>query len=144
MSAVEPKAYPITEAVVRQRREAATRHGARSEAQVRDMARAQKRRILRKLGLRAGDLDAISAVYVDVLARSLGKAALLDHFYAERGIVREDGSGEPTLAFYMSALNQARLTATKLAEHLERQDVNAPSLEDYIDAKYGGNGDADT
>jgi hypothetical protein len=128
--------YTVSGAVVEQRRAAATVHGVRSDAHVRDVARAQKRRILRRLGMRASDLDAISAVFVDVLARSLAKVVMLDAYYAERGIVRSDGQGEPTLAIYMSALNQAGLTAVKLAEHMSRQGVTGDDLHDYIDAEY--------
>ena len=41
----------------------------------------------------------------------------------------------------MSALNQARLTAGKLAEHMARLGVSGDDLGDYIDAEYGpGNG----
>jgi hypothetical protein len=66
----------------------------------------------------------------------------LDAFYAERGIVRPDGQGEPTLAVYLSCLNQARLTASKLAEHMARQGVTGDELGEYIDATYG-NGSRD-
>jgi hypothetical protein len=133
--------YTVTAAVVEQRRAASTRHGTRSEVLVRDAARAQKRRILRRLGVRSADLDAVSAVLVDVLARSLALAGMLDRFYAGRGVVREDGQGEPTLAVYLSALNQARLTAAKLAEHMSRQGVTGDDLRDYIVENYGANGD---
>ena len=135
------ESYTVSAAVVEQRRAAATVHGVRSDVHVGNVARAQKRRILRRLGVRAADLDAVSAVYVDVLARSLAKAVMLDSYYAERGIVRPDGQGEPTLALYMSALNQARLTAGKLAEHMSRQGVTGDDLHDYIDSEYvQGNG----
>jgi hypothetical protein len=87
--------------------------------------------------MRASDLDAVSAVYVDVLARSLAKVVMLDAYYVERGIVRPDGTGEPTLGVYMGALNQARLTAAKLAEHMSRQGATGDDLRDYIDAEYG-------
>ena len=131
------RGYTVSAAVVEQRRAAPLVHGVRSEGKVRNVARAQKRVILRHLGVRARDLDAVSAVYVDVLARSLAKAVMLDSYYAERGIVRPDGQGEPTLAVYMSALNQARLTAGKLAEHMARLGVSGDDLADYIDAEYG-------
>ena len=108
----------MSAAVVQQQRAAATVHGVRSEGRVRNVARAQKRVFCVVWGCGRRDLDAVSAVYVDVLARSLAKAVMLDSYYAERGIVRPDGQGEPTLAVYMSALNQARLTAGKLAEHM--------------------------
>jgi uncharacterized protein with GYD domain len=54
----EQKSYPVTPAVIEQRREAAMIHGARSETRILYAARAQKRRILRRMHCRAGDLDA--------------------------------------------------------------------------------------
>ena len=136
--------YTVTAAVVEQRRAAGTAHGTRSEVLVRDAARAQKRRILRRLGVRASELDAVSVVFVDVLARSLALAGMLDRFYIGRGVVREDGQGEPTLSVYLSALNQARLTAAKLAEHMARQGVSGDDLHDYIEAEYGNGPHGDT
>jgi hypothetical protein len=136
------KTYPITPAVIAQRREAATVHGAKSEYRLKAVAKNQKRTILRKLGVRASDLDAVSAIYVDVLARGLSKVQLLDTYYAEKGIVRADGQGEPTLGVYLSALNLVRLTTGRLSEHLTRQGGLTESLEDYIDERYGSNGDA--
>lgn len=137
------KTYPITPAVIEQRRNAATRHGLRSEYKLRATAKNQKRTLLRKLGVRASDLDAVSAVYVDVMARGLSKVQLLDTYYAEHGIVREDGQGEPTLSVYLSALNVVRLTAARLSEHLVQQGgFPTESLESYIEGNYG-NGDGD-
>jgi len=136
--------YTVTPAVVEQRRAAATRHGIRSEVVVRDSARLQKRRLLRKLGRKAGDLDVTSAVLVDLLARALAKLSLLDQHYARTGIVREDDSAAPTLHLYFTALNSARLCAGRLADHLERLgDASGETLESYVEANYtrSGNGD---
>lgn len=145
MEASERAPYPITPAVIEQRRNAATRHGLRSEYKLRATAKNQKRTILRKLGVAARDLDAVSAIYVDVMARGLAKAQLLDTYYAEHGIVREDGQGEPTLSIYLSALNLVRLTAGRLSEHLSRRGgLPTESLDSYIDQTYrNGSSDAD-
>ena len=124
------------------KRQAPAFHGLTSERKFRPVAKNQKRTLLRKLGVRGGDLDAVAAVYVDVLARALAKIQLLDEYYAVHGIVRADGQGEPTLPIYGSMLNQARLTAWKLAEHMAREGQQGPSLEDYIDSTYPrSNGD---
>ena len=143
---VEAKSYPITPAVVEQRREAAIVHGAGSEARVKDAARAQKRALLRKMGRRSRDLDPVGWVLIDLLSRSLAKLAILDRYYAETGVVREDGSGSPTLPLYVSMLNSARLTASRLAEHLARQGAPVTeTLESYIEANYSprvANGDS--
>lgn len=137
----ERRSYSVSPAVREQRRAAALVHGAKSEARIRPVAKNQKRMLLRKLGLRAGDLDAVSAILVDLLARSLAKLQLLDEHYARVGIVRADGSGEPTLALYFSALNSARLTAGRLGDQLARRGDGGESLEDYIVQTYGpGNG----
>jgi hypothetical protein len=136
----------MSAAAVEQRRNAQLVHGAQSEPRVKDAARAQKRRLLRRLGRRASDLDAISALYVDLLSRSLAKLALLDKHYAAAGIVREDGQGQATLPLYVSMLNSARLTAARLADHMARQGEQGEDLADYIAANYtrqNGDGAAD-
>ena len=107
------------------------------------MARSKKRLILRRLGRQARELDAVAAVLVDVLARFVAKVELLDRFYEGRGIVLEGGEAQPTLSVYFSALNGARLTAGRLAEHLARQGSPAEDLEGYIIEHYGPNGDGD-
>jgi hypothetical protein len=108
-----------------------------TERRIRPIARNQKRALLRKLNVRASELDPFSAVHVDLLARSLSKIQLIDEFYAVRGqVVDADGQPEPSLPIYVSLLNSARLTAAKLSEHLNRKGRPATSLQDYIDARY--------
>jgi hypothetical protein len=141
VSVSESRPYSVTPAVRRQRVEAATVHGARSERQVAATAKNQKRVILRRLGVRARDLDCVSAVLVDTLARYVSKAEMLDRHFAGSGVVRPDGQPEPSLALYFTALNGIRLTAERLGEHLRRRGVSGDSLYDYIDQKYGSNGD---
>lgn len=108
-----------------------------SERRIRPVAKNQKRALLRKLNVRASELDAVSAVHVDLLARSLSKIQLLDEFYAYRGqVVDADGQPEPSLSIYVALLNSARLTAQRLSDHLARKGAAAPSLQDYIDQRY--------
>jgi hypothetical protein len=108
-----------------------------SERQIRPVARNQKRALLRKLNVRASELDPFAAVHVDLLARSLGRIVLLDEDYARRGqVVDAQGQPAPSLPIYVSLLNSARLTATKLAEHMNRKGTPAVSLRDYIDERY--------
>ncbi len=143
-SGVATRGYAVTPAVVEQRRQAGTVHGATSERRIQPVAKNQKRKLLRQLGVRAGDLDAIAGVMVDLLARSLSKLQLLDTYYIQHGIVRVDGEPEPSLNAYLALLNTSRLTASKLAEHMASQGRRGPTLEDYIDAQYGDrNGDED-
>lgn len=53
---------------------AAVTHGANSPAQIKAQARAHRRRFLRRIGLRAGDLDALAAEYLSLWA--IGRAQL--------------------------------------------------------------------
>jgi hypothetical protein len=115
----------------------------RNEQRVKDMARGKKRSLLRALGVRASELDAMTLVYLDLTARALSKLTLLDQHYGRTGgIVREDGTGAPTLPAYISLLNTATRTARMLADHMKSQgEHRGEQLEDYIVTRYG-NGDA--
>lgn len=137
MSESEP--YLISEAVVRQRTEAATRHGGQSETQIRSVARAHKRRFLRQTGLRIGDLDGVALALIDNWSRAQGKVTILDDFYSENGLVSE-GEVDPSLRVYFTGINSARMALGKLAEHLTSLDASrGETLEGYIDQTYGGN-----
>lgn len=108
-----------------------------SERRIRPVAKNQKRALLRKLNVRASELDAVSAVHVDLLARALSKVQLIDEFYAYRGqVVDAEGQPEPSLQIYVSLLNSARLTAQRLSDHMARSSAPAASLQDYIDTRY--------
>lgn len=95
-------AYPITSAVVEQRRQAATVHGAKSEHQIRSVARAHKRRLMRQMSMRLGDLDGIALGYLDGWARAWAKVTLLDEHFAEHGLVAPGGT-DATLRVYFTA-----------------------------------------
>jgi hypothetical protein len=110
------------------------RHGAYSERQIRPRASRQKRRILRQIGLRAGDLDSVGRAYLDQWARAQAKVELLDEWFAEHGFL--DDKGEPVggAKVYFVALNAARLNLARFEEHLrsgraERGDALAALLE---------------
>lgn len=140
---VSSSSYPITPAVIEQRREAATVHGARSEVRIRAVAKSKKRLVMARLGMRLGELSAVEAVLVDVLARFLAKAELIDRYFEGRGILEADGEPKGALASYFAALNGARLTAKQLGEQLDkRRDGSEETLEAYIEANYArSNGD---
>ncbi len=116
-----------------------------TERQIRPLAINQKRALLRKLNVRASELDTFAAVHVDLLARSLSKIQLIDEHYASQGqVVDADGQPAASLPIYVALLNSARLTAAKLAEHMNRKGAPTASLADYIDARYSvPNGDDD-
>lgn len=107
--------------------QAALRHGGNSPSQIVRVARGQKRRLLRQIGLRAADLDGIGLALLDNWARAQAKVELLDQWLAEHGIVQADGEPTPPMKLYFTALNSARLAATRLAEHL-RARVGEPSM----------------
>jgi hypothetical protein len=115
----------------------AVTHGAHSEAQIAPVARAQKRRLLRQIGLRASDLGGIGKALLDNWARAQSKVELLDRHFAECGFL--DAAGEPVAAskVYFVAVNSARLAAVRLDAHLKDVGRDGRSaLRDYIDAKY--------
>jgi hypothetical protein len=133
----EKKAYPITTAVVQQRTEAATRHGATSKSRIRAVARAHKRRFLRQSGLRIADLDGIALGLIENWARAESKVSILDEFYAERGLVH-GGEVDPSLRTYFTGVNSARAALSKLADYLKDSDASrGETLEAYVEATYG-------
>ncbi len=106
---------------------AAVTHGAHSPAQIAPVARAQKRRFLRRIGLRAGDLDGIGLALLDSWSRCQAKVELLDRHFAEVGFLDKQGEPQPAVRVYFVAINSARLAAVRLAEHLRvRGEVFEP------------------
>jgi hypothetical protein len=128
--------YPVSEAVVRQRTDAATRHGGQSENRIKAVARAHKRRFLRQTGLKIGDLDGISLGLIDNWARAQSKVTILDEFFSEQGLIR-NGEIDGALRVYFTGVNSARMALGRLAEHLAKAGEQTEDLDDYIDAAYG-------
>jgi hypothetical protein len=89
------------------------------------------------MGLRVGDLDGIGAALLDNYSRAQAKVALLDTYFVEHGFLKEDGEPNGAAKTYFTALNSARLAATRLSDHLRQRGVKTESLEDYIDSAYG-------
>jgi hypothetical protein len=136
----EKQPYPITEAVRLQRSNASLRHGGQSEYQIRPVARAQKRRLMRQIGMRIGDLDGVANAHLDGWARAQAKVQLMDAYFQEKGFIREDGEPEPASKVYFAALNSARLSLTRFSEYMKTRAPDRDSLDDYITENYG-NGD---
>jgi hypothetical protein len=111
---------------------AALTHGATSERQIRPVAARHRRNVLRQLRLRAGDLDPIAKGYLDLYCRTTAKVDLLDRFYAEHGLIRSDGSPQPSVAFYTSLVNSARLALARLESHLHARDPGLAGIEALI------------
>jgi hypothetical protein len=113
-----------------------TKHGARSEAQIRPVARAQRRRFLRQMGLRASDLEGLGLALLDNWARAQAKVVLLDAYFDRAGFLDEEGEPVPATRIYFTALNTARLALVRLDDHLKARDPGGQSLADVI-AEYG-------
>ena len=106
--------------------QAALRHGATTERQIRPLAANQKRRVLRQIGLSARDLDAIARGYLDLYVRLAAKIQLADDYIEENGLLRPDGTPQPVLAVYTTWTNAARLALARLEDHLRDRDDQAP------------------
>lgn len=115
----------------RQRVEAATVHGARSEYRITAKARAAKRRFLRQQQLRAGDLDGVAHAYLAGWARATAKAELWDEHDGMHGS-RE----------YIAASNSARLFMVKLERRLKElgldrsRPVTGAGLRAHLERNY--------
>jgi len=91
----------------------ALRHGGSSVAQIRPAARAQKRRFLRQVGLKASDLDGVALALLDNWARAQAKVQLLDAHFDEHGLLDEAGEPRPAAKIYFTALELDNFLAQK-------------------------------
>jgi hypothetical protein len=129
----------MTFAELEQRRTAALKHGAHSTAQTAPIARAQKRRFLRRNGLKASRLSGVQLAYLEAWARTAAKVEAIDHYVAANGLIRDDGEPQPALKLYVSLVNANRLAMTKLEESLRADKADGDdTLSDYIERTYGG------
>lgn len=101
----------------------AIRHGAHSERTVGRTAAVQKRRLLRRIGLRASDLDGIGLGYLDAWARAQSKVELMDAWTAQHGWLSEDGAPPPFVAVYFAAVNSSRLALDRFSDHLRARKI---------------------
>jgi hypothetical protein len=106
--------------------EAALVHGATSERHIRPLARNQKRRVLRQMGLRVSDLNPVGRALLEHYVRLTAKVVLIDRYLDEVGVVDEHGQPQPSLKVYVQ-LHRAALNALgRLEAHM---DIREPSLE---------------
>jgi hypothetical protein len=103
-------------------------HGGQSEARIRSTARVQKRRFLRRIGLRASELDGVGLALLDNWARAQAKVEILDRHFEQVGLLDGDGEPRPATRIYFTALNSSRLSATRLAEHLKARGMGEASM----------------
>lgn len=105
-------------------------HGASAESRIRPVARSQKRRLLRQIGLAASDLDGVGRALLDNWARCQAKVELCDRYFAEHGFLDEGGEPRAAVRVYFVAANSARLALVRLNEHLKaRHHSPLPALE---------------
>ena len=108
----------------------ASTHGGRTDARIKPIARTQKRRLLRQIGLAASDLDGVGRALLDNWARCQAKVELLDRHFESRGFLDSDGEPVPAAKVYFTATNSARLALDRLNEHLKtRNHSPLPALE---------------
>ena len=98
-------------------------HGARSEPTVKRAATTVKRRLLRRIGLSASDLNGVGQSYLDLFARAMAKVELMDQWQADRGggWLNDEGAAPGYTDKYLAAINTARLSLAKFDEHLVAQ-----------------------
>ncbi len=96
----------------------AVRHGVASERKLAPIAARQRRTFLRRIGLRARDLDALGQAHLDLYTRLAAKVELCDIYLAQRGLIRADGEPEPILKVYVSLANSTRLALSRLEQHV--------------------------
>jgi hypothetical protein len=87
------------------------------------VALTQRRRLLRNLGIRAQDLDAVGRALILNWSRAAGALALLDAYANDAGgWLDENGEPRAFTRVYVSLLNAERLAALRLADHLRARD----------------------
>jgi hypothetical protein len=116
----------------------AHKHGATSEARIRPIAARRKRTFLRRNGLRVRDLDPVARSRVEQWARLSAQVELLDAYFAEHGLLRDDGTPQGATAFYVSLCNSLRLATDKLDVHVRARERDPhEALHDYLRETYG-------
>lgn len=81
-------------------------------------------------------MDGVGLALLDNWSRSQAKVHLLDEFFDSRGFLDDEGEPRGAVRVYFSALNSARLAATRLSEHLKARGVRGETLEDYLTENY--------
>jgi hypothetical protein len=109
----------------------AVKSGAQSVNRIRPVARSQKRRLLRQIGLASSDLDGVGRALLDNWARAQAKVELCDRHFQQHGFLDAKGEPKAPSKIYFTAVNSARLALTRLREHLQATDTSPlPALGD--------------
>src|SRR4249919_1441387 len=99
--------YSLSEAVREQRRSAATRHGAQSEAHLSPLVVSMKKALLARMGLRQRDLSWAGRELLDTYCRSKAKVAAIDDWLETHPMIDADGNYPSVLKLYFVALNSS-------------------------------------
>ena len=119
--------------------EAAVRHGATSERQIARRAVVEKRRLLRQIGLRQGDLESVGRALLVNWSRAAAALHLMDDYAQREGWLDADGNPRGFARLYVSVLNSERLALKALGDHLRaRADDPFAALDAYLADKNGG------
>ena len=110
---------------------------------VKKVATVQKRRLLRQIGLRAGDLDTVALGYLDLWARVQSKVELYDSWASTHGYLKPDGPSPPWVNHYFAAVNASGRLLQKLEQHLAAREQSGPSIQEWIEGELGRNGGDD-
>src|SRR5581483_2534460 len=114
------------------------RHGAHSERRVGSASANHRRRLLRQLGLRVGDLDPLARGYLDQYVTPRAKLDLLDAYFEEHGLLKPSGEAHGATRFYVSLANSARLSLGRFEEHLRFRKRDATDeLRAHVARTYG-------
>ena len=102
----------------------------------------RRKLIVKRMGRRPAELNAVEWAYVDLLARATTKMAELDGGLSDTGFVNAEGEPRAGMTLYASLLNTASRTVERLDEHMRRKSSPEDELAGYIAGAYPGNGDA--
>ena len=102
-------------------------HGAYDEGRVRPLANREQRRLLRRMRLRAGDLDACGRAYLELFCRTTAKIGLIDDWLAVNGLLLDDGRPQPCMGLYVQLTRTATHTLSKLEDHLRADGDRDPA-----------------
>jgi hypothetical protein len=100
------------------RRQAGTTHGVTSQVEIARRVRNVRRRILYQLRLSPTELDQVGRGYLALYCRLVAKIELADAYLEEHGLLQPDGEPQPVTKLYVSLVNSARNTLSKLESHL--------------------------
>jgi hypothetical protein len=115
--------------------QAALVHGAQSARAV-TRATAEKRRLLRAMGLRQSDLAALGRALLDNLAACRVKRKMLDDYFEEKGLLDARGNPRGATRIYTSLVNSERLALKALEGYLREQHYDpTQALADYLASK---------